>query len=75
MKYKHFLPVSEIFNVFQSNKPFLYQLIDKKILIPDESFKKSIISKGRIQSIPYVYLFYPSIKPFLTEKKTKTLQK
>ncbi|KAK8864912.1 hypothetical protein M9Y10_010439 [Tritrichomonas musculus] len=67
---KENLTNSEIFNIFQSNKPILLFLIKEGILIPDQNIADQI-SNEFFRAAKYLHYFYPEFKDFINDKKVK----
>ena len=64
----------ELYNMFISNKKILLFLINKKIIIIDESVKKSLLTMLEKNGIQYCHFFLPEIKKVSDEITLKMIQ-
>lgn len=65
----------EIFHIFQNNKKIILFLFEKEIITLDSDIADEIINKTEFNDIHYCHFFYPELKKFYGEDKTKDIEK
>ena len=71
---KQTLSNSEVFNIFESNKIILLFLFENKILTVDDEIYNELISKIEKNGNRYCHFFYPEIKEFVGDEKSKNIE-
>ncbi|KAK8839459.1 hypothetical protein M9Y10_031814 [Tritrichomonas musculus] len=71
---KQTLPNLHIYEIFQNNKVLLLFLLENNILILDEIIYNDISVKVEANNTKYCHFFYPEIKKFIGDEKTKEIE-
>ena len=72
---KHTFSNFEIFNIFKENKILLLFLLENSFITFDEKMYLYFTEKDKTEKIKFCHFFYPEIKEFIGEEKSKNIEK